>query len=488
MSRQPDPISPPVVTTIAGSDSGGGAGIQADLKTIEAEGGFGTSVVTAVTAQHTRGVERTHVLPLEEIRAQLAAVTDDFTLGAVKTGMLGTRSVVEFVTEQARSIKAPVVVDPVMVAASGDRLLDQAAEEAYRALLAEATVVTPNAPEAAVLTDVSITDAETARTAGEQLVAAGADAALVTGGHTAEETVLDILVTESDTTEFRHPRVGADAVHGTGCALTAAVATRLAHGDTVTDAVGHGIELLGRAVRYPVGVGGGADVVHHTVGLRDRAAQTGAVEAVRTLRDQLSDNVELTAGLAPAAGINVVAATPYAEHTDECAAVEGGLVRTDDGDGDGDGDEMSAGEVRFGAASQTAQVLLSARETIPGLQAALSCRFDETVERAVSELGWPVTEVNQPDQSDQPGGVQAKESRTAAQTTAETTQAFGGEQSHEPDADGPLVVVDRGAGGTGTETEPTGWVLTESTEQLATHLDTLSRTVQGDPGRPANAE
>ncbi|ERG88856.1 MAG: phosphomethylpyrimidine kinase [halophilic archaeon J07HX5] len=472
MSRQPDPVSPPVVTTIAGSDSGGGAGIQADLKTIEAEGGFGTSVVTAVTAQHTRGVERTHMLPLEEIRAQLAAVTDDFSLGAVKTGMLGTRSVVEFVTEQARSVQAPVVVDPVMVAASGDRLLNSAAEEAYQALLTEATVVTPNAPEAAVLTDVSVTDAETARTAGEQLVAAGADAALVTGGHTADETVLDVLVTDADTTEFRHPRVGADAVHGTGCALTAAVATRLAHGDTVTDAVSHGIKLLERAVQYPIAVGGGADVVHHAVGLRNRAECTTAVEAVRTLRDRLSDDVDAIARLVPAAGMSVVAATPYAEHTDECAAVEGRLARADDG--------VRAGEARLGASTHAAQMLLSARTVTPGLRAGISCQFDETVEQAVSELGWTVTETDQPD------GVQTEDGRTAGltATATELTEALDGEQPGQPSADSPLVVVGRGAGGT----EPTGLVLTGSTEQLVTELSKLSQTVQDDIGHPTNTE
>ena len=193
MTRRRAPVSPPVALTVAGSDSGGGAGIQADLKTMESHGVFGTSVVTAVTAQNTRGVERSHVLPVAEIEAQWRAVRDDFDLGAVKTGMLATDPVIDLVTDRAAALDAPLVVDPVMVAASGDRLLDADAEAAYADLVGEATLVTPNADEAAVLTGVEPTDRGTAREAGEALLAMGADAVLVKGGHvgTDADTVVD---------------------------------------------------------------------------------------------------------------------------------------------------------------------------------------------------------------------------------------------------------------------------------------------------------
>ena len=158
MTRQAAPDSKPVVLTVAGSDSGGGAGIQADLKTIEACGGFGTSAVTSVTAQNTTGVESTHVLPVEEIDAQCSVVLSDFDVAAVKTGMLATADVVELVTDRVADLAAPAVVDPVMVAASGDRLLAREAESAYEGLVSEATLVTPNADEAAVLTDVDPAD------------------------------------------------------------------------------------------------------------------------------------------------------------------------------------------------------------------------------------------------------------------------------------------------------------------------------------------
>jgi len=155
MTRKPAPDSRPVVLTIAGSDSGGGAGIQADLKTIEAGGAFGTSAITAVTAQNTLGVVSSHVLPIEEIDAQIDAVLSDFDVRAVKTGMLATAPVIAVVTEYVDDLDVPVVVDPVMVAATGDRLLAPDAENVYEDLLAHAALTTPNADEAEVLTGMN---------------------------------------------------------------------------------------------------------------------------------------------------------------------------------------------------------------------------------------------------------------------------------------------------------------------------------------------
>ena len=262
MTRQAVPVSPPTVLTVAGSDSGGGAGIQADLKTIEACGGFGTSAVTSVTAQNTTGVESTHVLPVEEIDAQCSAVLADFDVAAVKTGMLATADVVELVTDRVADLDAPAVVDPVMVAASGDRLLAREAESAYESLVSEATLVTPNADEAAVLTDVDPADEATAREAGERLVGMGADAALVTGGHIGDDAVVDVLVTGDSVETFRHPRVDTAATHGSGCALSSAIATHLARDADLPAAVGSGVELLARAVRYNLDVGEGPGAVH----------------------------------------------------------------------------------------------------------------------------------------------------------------------------------------------------------------------------------
>jgi hydroxymethylpyrimidine/phosphomethylpyrimidine kinase len=270
-TRAPVPTDRPVVLTIAGSDSGGGAGIQADLKTIEATGGFGTSAITAVTAQHTRGVESTHVLPIEEIEAQVDAVLSDFDVGAIKTGMLATAEIIETVTTTVGAAECPVVVDPVMVAESGDRLLAEAAESAYLELLAEATLVTPNAEEAAVVTDIEPDDEATARAAGRELVSAGAAGALITGGHVPGTAVRDVLVTPKGHETMRHPRVETEATHGSGCTLSAAIATRLARGDDLFAAVERSTEFVARAIRNHHSVGEGPGAVNHLVELHDEA-------------------------------------------------------------------------------------------------------------------------------------------------------------------------------------------------------------------------
>ena len=263
--ERPEPERPPIGLTIAGSDSGGGAGIQTDLATMAAHGVYGTSVLTAVTAQHTRGVESTHVLPLEEVEAQLEAVLNDFAVDAAKTGMLATTEIVRLVADRAPDFEFPLVVDPVMVATSGDRLLEPEAERAYEDLIGEAAVVTPNADEAEVLTDVTVADDESAREAGRELCAMGADAALIKGGHVPGETVRDTLIIGDEVTVFEHPRIDTDATHGSGCTLAAAIASRLARGDDLEAAVSRGTDFLARAISHPYEVGKGPGAVNHGV-------------------------------------------------------------------------------------------------------------------------------------------------------------------------------------------------------------------------------
>jgi hydroxymethylpyrimidine kinase/phosphomethylpyrimidine kinase len=421
MTRLEAPVSPPVVLAIAGSDSGGGAGIQADLKTIEAGGAFGTTAITSVTAQNTTGVESTHVLPTAEIDAQCDAVVSDFDVAAVKTGMLATADVVELVTDRVDETAAPAVVDPVMVAASGDRLLASEAESAYEELVAEAALVTPNADEAAVLTGIDPDDEAAAREAGERLVEMGADAALVKGGHIdgASDDVVDVLVTGDDVETFRHPRVDTDATHGSGCTLSSAIATRLAHGDDVEAAVASGIDLLARAVRYNLDVGEGPGAVHHAVELRDRAARDDTAEAVEgVVRAFVDRNV---GPLVPEVGTNVAGATPYAERPDETAAVEGRIARTRSG-------VESTRGVRFGASTHVARLLLAAREHDPDLRFAANLRYDDAVAAALADLDGPVAEFDPADGRDD-------------------SVEWGVETAFDAVDETPAAVVDRGSYG-----------------------------------------
>jgi hydroxymethylpyrimidine/phosphomethylpyrimidine kinase len=231
-------MTPTVALTIAGSDSGGGAGIQADLKTFAANGVFGTSAITAVTAQNTVGVRSVNVLPWEFVDAQIGAVLADLPVAAVKTGMLATASIIDLVARRAAAGELPqLVVDPVMVASSGDRLLEREAEMAYlERLFPHALVVTPNLREASLLVGRQLTGVDDMAKAAAQLAETGARFVLVKGGHLTGDAV-DVLFDGADIHELRSPRIDTANVHGTGCTTAAAIAAFLARGDSVIDAV-----------------------------------------------------------------------------------------------------------------------------------------------------------------------------------------------------------------------------------------------------------
>lgn len=233
-------MTPPVVLTIAGSDSGAGAGAQADLKTISALGAYGTTALSALTAQNTVEVRALHVPPLEFLDAQIDAVLDDFDVRAVKTGMLATAPVVERVAERARRGDFPnLVVDPVMVASSGDRLLDPAAERLYvEGLIPQAVVVTPNLREAAVLVGRDIMTVDDAHAAAEELSALGPTTVIVKGGHLdADGEAIDVVCFNGTVGELHAPRVETNNHHGTGCSFAAAIAAFLAREEPVLQAV-----------------------------------------------------------------------------------------------------------------------------------------------------------------------------------------------------------------------------------------------------------
>lgn len=256
-----------IALTIAGSDSGGGAGLQADLKTFHQFGVFGTSVVTAVTAQNTLGVRAWAALPAALVIQQLAAVAEDLPPLAVKSGMLGTAELVEAVAAgiERHSFKN-YVLDPVMVATSGDRLLDRAAEELVRQhLVPLALLVTPNLDEATALTGRTVGTPADMERAGRALLELGAHAALVKGGHLASDQIVDVLVTKDAIRHYPHPRVETTSTHGTGCTLSAAVTAGLALGRPLEHAVADAIDFVERATAAAPGLGRGHGPLNHFV-------------------------------------------------------------------------------------------------------------------------------------------------------------------------------------------------------------------------------
>ena len=251
--------------TIAGSDSGGGAGIQADLKTFAAHGVYGTSAITAVTAQNTLGVVAWEALSADFVTAQIEAVAGDIGVDAVKTGMLANAAIVEAVAAAVRSLELPqLVVDPVMVAKGGDTLLEKDAIEAMRTeLLPLAHVVTPNIPEAEILAGMAIRSLDAMREAGRRILDLGPRVVLVKGGHLEGSDSVDVVCTGQDTVEIRGPRIQTQHTHGTGCTLSAAIAANLARGLADLDAIREARVYVEGAIRNAPGIGKGHGPLDH---------------------------------------------------------------------------------------------------------------------------------------------------------------------------------------------------------------------------------
>ncbi len=255
------------VLIIAGSDSGGGAGIQADIKTTTALGGYAMTAITAITAQNTLGVAGVHEVPVDVITQQMRAVLEDLGADAIKTGMLYSSAVIESVAAclEELQVKAPLVLDPVMVAKGGAELLEGSAVEALKAeLIPRATLVTPNLPEAEVLTGLSIKTPDDQARAGEKILSMGAHAVLVKGGHGQGELVTDVLIsTDSERQDFTAPRIDTKHTHGTGCTLASAIATRLAQGCPAPVAVVDARAYVLEAIRTAPGFGHGHGPLNH---------------------------------------------------------------------------------------------------------------------------------------------------------------------------------------------------------------------------------
>lgn len=256
----------PHVLTIAGSDSGGGAGIQADLKTFSALQVFGMSAITAVTVQNTRGVFGVHEVPAETVGAQIDAVFEDIRVDAVKIGMLASTPIILAVAASLRKWRpAHIVLDPVMISTSGHRLIKEEAMDALRSQLVPlATVVTPNMPEAERLADVPVRDREGMLSAAEAILALGPGAVLVKGGHSTDDAD-DLLLTADGPVWYRAARIASQNTHGTGCTLSSAIASFLARGESLATACGDAKAYVRRGIAANLSIGGGHGPLHHFV-------------------------------------------------------------------------------------------------------------------------------------------------------------------------------------------------------------------------------
>jgi len=254
----------PKVLIIAGSDSSGGAGIQADIKTCAAFGAYAATAITAVTAQNTVGVQQVELMPPELVRAQIRSVLSDIGANIIKIGMLGSAEIIDVVAEDIEETDAFVILDPVMVATSGDKLLEDKAVKALKdKLLPLVDLVTPNVPEAELLTGLKITDVEDLTKAGDTLLAMNVYAALMKGGHLKGKSVVDVLVSEEGASVMSGPRLKTRHTHGTGCTLASAVAAAMALGAPLDEAVMAAREFVFQAIKTAPGLGAGHGPLNH---------------------------------------------------------------------------------------------------------------------------------------------------------------------------------------------------------------------------------
>lgn len=254
------------ILSIAGSDSGGGAGIQADIKTIQALGGFAMTAITAITAQNTQGVQAVHPIPPDMVARQIRACIEDIGVDAIKIGMLHHRAIIAAVAEALQDVAVPIILDPVMVATSGDTLLDKEAVSALKRFMSQVSILTPNLPEAALLTGNLITTTKAMEAAAKSLQQASQGAAIVLkGGHLQGETVHDLLYQQGEAFWFESARIHSPHTHGTGCTLASAIATIGAQGNPLFVAVQQARDYVRQAIETAPGLGQGNGPLNHQI-------------------------------------------------------------------------------------------------------------------------------------------------------------------------------------------------------------------------------
>lgn len=372
----------PTVLTIAGSDSGGGAGIQADLKTISMLGGFGASVITALTAQNTVAVTGIHPVPADFVVAQLTAVLSDLRVRAVKTGMLFSGEIIQAVAAGLARRDFPLVVDPVCVAQSGARLLEESAvTDMVRHLFPITDLLTPNIPEAELFTGLTLKSAQDICEAAERLLAMGPKAVLIKGGHMDSPASTDWYATPGQKPlPLMQSRVDTKNLHGTGCTLSAAIAAHLGLGHDMLSSVRKAQQYLHAALRssYSVGKGGGSP--NHAVPLLKEQARLGTLDELAETGRLLS-MLPRFAKLIPEVRSNLVLALPYAATAQDIAAFSGRITCTRRGE------VILAGGPEFGASSHMARVLLAARKFNPRLTCSLNIACNDETLAALKRTG-----------------------------------------------------------------------------------------------------
>ncbi len=404
------------VLSIAGSDSGGGAGIQADLKTFAAYGVHGMTAVTAITAQNTLGVTAIQGVDPSIIEAQIRAVVSDIGVDTVKVGMLHDEPTIEVVSRLLEEYGLRAVVDPVMVAASGAELLKPEAREALvERLVPLAEVLTPNRYEAEKLSGLSISNVGEAAEAAEAIASLGCGAVLVKGGHLGEgEEAVDVLYYGGEARVYRGPYHKTRNTHGTGCSLSSAIAAELALGRSIPQAVEGAKRFVNQGIKYSLDLGSGPGPVNPLAGLWMDADRFRVLEEVGRGVSILEGEPRLS-GLVAECQMNLGMAVKGAQEPGDVCAVEGRITRRLDG-------VKASGCPRFGVSRHICSTILALMELDESKRAALNLRYDEGVLRVCREMGLLVSFY---DRREEPEEVKAQEGMTTRWGSKEAARRVG---------------------------------------------------------------
>jgi hydroxymethylpyrimidine kinase / phosphomethylpyrimidine kinase / thiamine-phosphate diphosphorylase len=401
------------ILTIAGSDSGGGAGIQADLKTITVLGGYGMSAITALTAQNTVGVHGVHPVPVDFIRLQIETVLSDIGADAAKTGMLATPEIVVAVAEELKQFKVDLlVVDPVMVAKSGDALLSESARETLKkTLLPMAYLVTPNLPEASVLCGFPVKDLESMKESAKVIKGMGPRHVLIKGGHL-EKQAVDLLFDGKGFERYEAPRLSTKNTHGTGCTYSAALATLLAQGLSVQEAVSQAKKFITRAISQGLAIGSGHGPTNHYAHVRLFKDREEVLRATEEALEKLMG--EPLGFLIPEVRSNLGYALPGAADYEEIVAVPGRISQFRD-------KIVACRLPAFGASRHIARVIMAAMAHDPEMRSAMNIKYSPEILDACRTGGLRVASF---DRREEPKEVKEREGSTLEWGTQNALQGL----------------------------------------------------------------
>ncbi|MCW4020061.1 MAG: bifunctional hydroxymethylpyrimidine kinase/phosphomethylpyrimidine kinase [Candidatus Bathyarchaeota archaeon] len=403
--------------TIAGSDSGGGAGVEADLKAFSALGVFGTCVITAVTAQNTRGVRDIFPVPPEIVGKQIEAVMEDFHVQVTKTGMLYSREIMEVVSESVGKYGLKVVVDPVLRAGTGDSLIFEKDREALiELILSRAYMLTPNVPEAEMITNMRIENLEDMKKAARKIVELGPQAVIIKGGHlkSAKEKIYDVFYHGGEFKVFEKARINVEP-HGGGCTFSAAITAFLARGAGLAEAVEKAEEFIEVSIRHALKVGGGRTPVNPMAHLYNESERFRVLDEVAKAAETIESHMEFLPFIAEV-GTQVAMALPYPSSEENVAAIEGRIVKFHGG-------PKAAGSAQFGASRHIAGIILTAMRHNPEFRAALNLHYDPRLIEAFGEAGFKVASF---DRRQEPAKIKSVEGASLSWGTEEAIKGFGG--------------------------------------------------------------